>query len=205
MSAEQYAATIRDARAVAHRAVTEGVNLKYVDVLRRTTYELADLAAALLEQQQQQDQRIKELEATAEAVARERDEANQHLGVDPSMERIREAHSAMTALDPESRQGWHLAYKQGHDERCYICTLLDRAVRAERERDIAHEDAHRIAHERDDALDAKSATERLLDEARRELNDLRAWAIASAPESVLELIDGLLARLDYKQSKARPE
>jgi hypothetical protein len=45
-----------------------------------------------------------------------------HLGEDPTPERIMAAHSAM----PESamRHGdSHTVYKQGHDERCYICTL----------------------------------------------------------------------------------
>lgn len=37
-----------EARAVAHRAVTEGVNLRYVDMLRKATYALADSYEALL-------------------------------------------------------------------------------------------------------------------------------------------------------------
>lgn len=67
--------------------------------------------------------RILALLARCVSLQQERDEALSHAGVDPSMERIRTAHSAMTSLDAETKRGWHLAYKQGHDERCYICTL----------------------------------------------------------------------------------
>jgi hypothetical protein len=64
-------------------------------------------------------------------VLKELDEALLHLGKDPTNDRIREAHSAMFAtwLGPGSSR--HNAYKQGHDERCYICALLQQVEEAE--------------------------------------------------------------------------
>ena len=48
LSNTELAEKVLNSRAVAHRAVTEGVNLKYVEVLRRACYEACDLADALL-------------------------------------------------------------------------------------------------------------------------------------------------------------
>lgn len=45
---EALAEKVRGWRGIAHRAVTEGVNLKYVEVLRRACYEACDEADALL-------------------------------------------------------------------------------------------------------------------------------------------------------------
>jgi hypothetical protein len=39
---------VQAARSVAHRAVTESVNIVYVDLLRRACYEMCDLSASLL-------------------------------------------------------------------------------------------------------------------------------------------------------------
>ena len=57
--------------------------------------------------------------------------AEAHLGADPTNARIREAHSAMLFDWLGADEERHLVYKQGHDERCYICTLLARLKAAE--------------------------------------------------------------------------
>lgn len=61
-------------------------------------------------------------------------ELSSHLGVDASLDRIYEAHTA-TPVDqlmwPSGVQA--RAYKQSGHERCYICTLLDRIAKLEKE------------------------------------------------------------------------
>lgn len=52
-----------------------------------------------------------------------------HDGVDVTNARIREAHSLMAADWLKGDEEVHYAYKQGHDERCYICALLARNER----------------------------------------------------------------------------
>ena len=47
MSETLPAERLREVRSLAHRAVTEGVNLKYVDLMRHALYELADETEAL--------------------------------------------------------------------------------------------------------------------------------------------------------------
>ena len=184
-AAEQYAATIRDARAVAHRAVTEGVNLKYVDVLRRTTYELADLAAALLEQQQQRDDQVKELEASAEALARDDDD-------DPN-------EWARKFVDNEL--SWH---EHGDDLRegaRHLVDALALAVRAER---LQAEAEAAYAAE----LGLRLATERLLDEATEHVRRLKQYLSTSsldlATVSVWREADDWLARLGAAAPQQEP-
>ena len=76
---------------------------------------------------------IDALIAYARQVAQERDAARLHLPevAAPSNQRIAEAHSSMP---PEAcyteKYGQHRSYRQGH-ERCFICTLLERAESAE--------------------------------------------------------------------------
>ena len=54
-----------------------------------------------------------------------------HQGLDVTNKRIRVAHSQMAAEWLAGDEDVHRAYKQDHNERCYICALLARCARLE--------------------------------------------------------------------------
>ncbi len=90
-----------------------------------------------------------ELEAqrcVSEALRAQVDGLKKHAGHVPSMERVRQMHSAMPTSCLQNTVpdgGGHRIYAQGMEEQCYLCTVLDEVDRlnaeVERLRNIAND------------------------------------------------------------------
>ncbi len=78
-------------RSIAHRVVTEGVNLKYVDQMRRALYDAADALDDAERRLKTAEDALDDEKFLAELMTAQRDEAFKHLTTEQQHECIRAA------------------------------------------------------------------------------------------------------------------